>query len=65
MTKIAGSGSESESILRGIDPRIRIRIRTKMSWIRYTGILNECITIVPEDDEEPAMAALLYAKYPR
>jgi len=57
MTKIAGSGSESESILRGIDPLIRIRIRSKMSWIRYTGILSECITIVPEDDK-----ALLYAK---
>ncbi len=40
MTKLAGSGSESnpDPLVRGIlDPRIRIRIHTKMSWIRNTG----------------------------
>jgi hypothetical protein len=36
--KIEGSGSASGSISqRGMDPRIRIRIHTKMSWIRNTG----------------------------
>jgi hypothetical protein len=35
MMKIAGSGSGS--MVRGIDPRIRIRIHAKMSWIRNTG----------------------------
>jgi hypothetical protein len=35
VTKIAESGSISQS--RGMDPRIRIRIRTKMSQIRNTG----------------------------
>ncbi len=33
MMKIEGSGSSS----RGMDPRIRIRIHTKMSWIRNTA----------------------------
>jgi hypothetical protein len=37
MTKIAGSGPDP--IVRGMDPRIQIRIRIhpKMSWIRNTG----------------------------
>ncbi len=34
MTKIEGSGS----IVRGMDPRIQIRIHTKMTWIRNTGL---------------------------
>jgi hypothetical protein len=34
MSKIAGSGSEY-GLVRGMDPRIRIH--TKMSWIRNTG----------------------------
>jgi hypothetical protein len=40
MTKIAGSGSASGSIIqriRGMDPRIQIRIHTKMSWIRNSA----------------------------
>ncbi len=28
---------DPDPLLRGMDPRIRIRIQTKMSWIRYTG----------------------------
>jgi hypothetical protein len=37
--KIEGSGSASGSISqRGVDPRIRIRIHTKMSWIRNTEL---------------------------
>jgi hypothetical protein len=35
MLKIEGSGS---GLVRGMDPRIRIRIHTKMSWIRNTAI---------------------------
>jgi hypothetical protein len=44
MTKIAGSGSriqdpdpEPDPLVRGMDPRIRIRIHPKISWIRNTG----------------------------
>jgi hypothetical protein len=48
MTKIAGSGSririqdpdpnpDPDSLVRGMDPLIRIRIHPKMSWIRNTG----------------------------
>ncbi len=33
--EIAGSGSDPDSLVRGMDPRIRIQ--TKMSWIRNTG----------------------------
>jgi hypothetical protein len=38
---ITGSGSESGSLVIGMDPRfgIRIRIHSKMSWIRNTGLL--------------------------
>jgi hypothetical protein len=41
MMKIEGSGSKdpdpnTDLLVRGMDPRIRIRIHTKMSWIRYT-----------------------------
>jgi hypothetical protein len=40
MMKIAGSGSaDPDPLVRGMDPRIRIRIHVKMSWIRNTGIL--------------------------
>ncbi len=50
MTKITGSGSRillqdpdpnPDPLVRGMDPRIQIRIRihTKMSWIRNTGLL--------------------------
>jgi hypothetical protein len=47
MTKIAGSGSrirmriqdpDPDSFVRGMDPRIRIRIHPKMSWIRNTAM---------------------------
>jgi hypothetical protein len=34
MTKIEGSGP----LVRGIDPRIRIRIHIKMSWMRNTAL---------------------------
>ncbi len=37
MTKIEGSGSRSGSLVRGMDPQIRIRIHTKMSWICNTA----------------------------
>ena len=38
MTKIAGYGSQDpDPLVRGMDPQIRIRIHTKMSWIRNTG----------------------------
>jgi hypothetical protein len=44
MTKIAGSGSririqdpDPDPLVRGMDPRIRIRIHPKMSWIRNTA----------------------------
>jgi hypothetical protein len=40
MTKIAGSRSDLDPLVRGIDPRIRIRIHTKMSCIRNTGLQN-------------------------
>jgi hypothetical protein len=44
MTKIAGSGSvpDPDPFVRGMDPRIQIRIRihTKMSWIRNTACLT-------------------------
>jgi hypothetical protein len=36
MTEIAGSSIR----FRGMDPRIQIRIHTKMSWIRNTGARN-------------------------
>ncbi len=37
--KIEGSGSASGSgLVRGMDPRIWIRIHTKISWIRNTAI---------------------------
>ncbi len=36
ITKIAASRSESGSIIRGMDLRIRIRIHAKISWIRNT-----------------------------
>jgi hypothetical protein len=43
MTKIAGSGSririqdpDPDPLVRGMDPRIWIRIHPKMSWIRNT-----------------------------
>ncbi len=29
---------ESDPLVRGMDPRIRIRIHTKMSWIRNTDV---------------------------
>jgi hypothetical protein len=38
--KIEGSGSGSIS-QSGMDPRIRIGIHTKMSWIRNTGTYND------------------------
>jgi hypothetical protein len=40
---MAGSGSASDPLIRGMDPRIRIRIqiRTKISWIRNTGRILE------------------------
>jgi hypothetical protein len=28
---------DPDPLVRGMDPRIRIRIQTKMSWIRNTG----------------------------
>jgi hypothetical protein len=28
---------DPDPLVRGMDPRIRIRIHTKMSWIRYTA----------------------------
>jgi hypothetical protein len=37
MTKIAGSGPHPDPLVRGMDPRIQIQIRTKMSWIRNTA----------------------------
>jgi hypothetical protein len=38
MMKIAGSGSaDPDPLVRGIDPRIRIQIHIKMSWIRNTA----------------------------
>ncbi len=37
MMKIAGSGSES-GLVRAMDPRIRIN--TKMSWMRNTVVSN-------------------------
>jgi hypothetical protein len=42
MMKTAGSGSKygpdlnPDPLVRGMDPQIRIRIHTKMSWIRNT-----------------------------
>jgi hypothetical protein len=30
--------SDLDPLVRGMDPRIRIRIHTKMSWIRNTGL---------------------------
>jgi hypothetical protein len=43
---IAGSGSEPD----GMDPRIRIRIRTKMSWIR---IPQHCAEVtIPGQSQE-------------
>jgi hypothetical protein len=44
MRKIAGSGS----LVRGRDPRIRIRIQAKMSWIRNTGFyVHIRINLIP------------------
>ncbi len=43
---ISGSRStESEISLRGMDPRIRIRIHTKMSWIRITAENSEKVQV--------------------
>jgi hypothetical protein len=46
MTTIAGSGSriqdpDPDPLVRGMDPRIRIRIHPKMSWIRNTGSYSD------------------------
>ncbi len=35
--KIEGSDPNPDPLVRDMDPRIRIRIHTKMSWIRNTG----------------------------
>ncbi len=46
MTKIAGSGSriqDPDTLVRGMDPRIRIC--TKMSWIRNTGFNKNTILV--------------------
>jgi len=48
--KIEGSGS---TFVRGMDPRIRIRTQTKMSWIRNTGknlnvFAHFCFRSVPD-----------------
>ncbi len=38
MMEIEGSGSaDPDPLVRGMDPRIRNRIHTKMSWIRNTA----------------------------
>jgi hypothetical protein len=34
MMKKEGSDPDRDPLVRGMDPRIRIRIHTKMSWIR-------------------------------
>jgi hypothetical protein len=49
MMKIEGSGSESGSISQRHGLRIRIRIHTKMSWIRNTGFEACC-------KEEPSLS---------
>jgi hypothetical protein len=35
-----------DPLVRGMDPRIRIRIHTKMSWIRNTGFFQVYFRIV-------------------
>ncbi len=37
MTKNAGSETHPDPLVRSMDPRIQIRIHTKMSWIRNTA----------------------------
>ncbi len=34
---------DPDPLVRSMDPRIRIRIHPKMSWIRNTGFLRPCI----------------------
>ncbi len=46
MTKIGGPVSpnpDPDPLVRGMDPRIQIRIHTKMSWIRNTGAMSEAL----------------------
>jgi hypothetical protein len=55
MMKIAGSGVRTQDpnpLIRGMDPRIWIRIHTKMSWIRNTGSVSYLL--------EPNGAATFY-----
>ncbi len=68
MTKIAGSGSIT--VVRGMDPgiQIRIRIHTKMSWIRNTVYgknflfffisddLKRLVGVVQDGDPRPAIS---------
>ncbi len=35
-----------DPLVRGMDPRIRIRIRTKISWIRNTGFISASVTFL-------------------
>jgi hypothetical protein len=61
MTKIAGSAFASDPdpnpdpdpLVRGMDPRIQIRIHTEMSWIRNTGYLLD-LEQLPGGDGLPA-----------
>ena len=60
MTKITGCGSDPDPLVRGIDPRIRIRIHPKMSWIRNTalrqvgcgkGLVRQCLADMKAEEE--------------
>ncbi len=47
-SRIRIQDSDPDPLVRGMDPRIRIRIHSKMSWIRSTGPSNRIpIATVP------------------
>jgi hypothetical protein len=64
MTKIGGSGSDPDPdpLVRGMDPRIRIRIHPKMSWIRNTAMKGPKIIQSYESAFRPFFSRVLFSR---
>ncbi len=63
--KGADQDPDLDPLVRGMDPRIRIRIHTKMSWIRNTGywqrkFLHRASWTDPADDSATQLSRVSY-----
>jgi hypothetical protein len=50
LTKIAGPDPDQDPLVRGMDPRIRIR--TKISWIRNAGLAWHLLEMDTDPDRQ-------------